>query len=195
MPARLLKKLPAEALPDNKSCKRSASSSPIESGFRLPCSSNLLGNSTVSSESEPSRGGRSYLSLKSCEAGSRTLRLRRLDLRSRSWRRDEVTVSSESEYDRRSSEPARRCSCGNSTLESRSKRTRLLERAREEATDFGLIRPYFRGLCRRGVGFCSCSGFCFYLCFHRDLATLPHFQAQGNGHHPQKYRWGMARLE
>jgi hypothetical protein len=141
VPAILLKKLPAEALPDNKSCKRSASSSPIESGFRLPCSSNLLGNSTVSSESEPSRGGRSYLSLKSCEAGSRTLRLRRLDLRSRSWRRDEVTVSSESEYERRSSEPARRCSCGNSTLESRSKRTRLLERAREEATDFGLIRP------------------------------------------------------
>jgi hypothetical protein len=136
----VLKKLPAEALPDNKSCNRSASSSPIESDFRFPCSSNLLGNSMVSSESEPSRGGRSYLSLKSCEAGSLGLRPRRLDLRS--WRRDEVTVSSESEHERRSSEPGRRCSCGNSTLESRSNRTRLFERVRsEEGTDFGLLRP------------------------------------------------------
>ena len=144
-----LKKLPAEALPANKSWRRSASSSPIDSGFRLPCSSNLLGNSTVSSESE-SRGGRSYFSLKSCEAGSLSLRPRRLDLRP--WLRDEVTVSSESEYERRSREPARRRSCGNSTLELRSNRTRLLERVRGGGggvTDFGLIRPSARNNTRQ----------------------------------------------
>jgi hypothetical protein len=138
-----LKKLPADALPANKSWRRSANSSPIDSDLRFPCSSNLLGNSTVSSESE-SWGGRSYLSLKSCEAGSLSLRPRRLDLRS--WRRDEVTVSSESEYEWRSREPARRRSCGNSMLESRSKRTRLFERVRGGGglTDFGLIRPSAR---------------------------------------------------
>jgi hypothetical protein len=156
----LLKKLPADALPANKSRRRSASSSPIDSGFRFPCSSNLLGKSTVSSESE-SCGGRSYLSLKSCEAGSRSRRPRSRRLELRSWWRNEVTVSSESEYERRSREPARRrCSYGNSTLESRSKRTRLFERVRGGGgvTDFGLIRPSVRNhICQQVLPQIGCN--------------------------------------
>jgi hypothetical protein len=54
LPAIPLKKFPAETRPDSNSCNLSAKSSPPkDSCFRLPCSSNLLGNSTVPlSESE-----------------------------------------------------------------------------------------------------------------------------------------------
>jgi hypothetical protein len=94
----------------------------------------------VASDSYP-EGVLSYLSLKSCEAGSLSLRPRRRDLRLLE-RPCDITVSSESEWERRSREPARRCSCGNSTLDSRSNWTRLLDRegvVEGGAVDFGLI--------------------------------------------------------
>jgi hypothetical protein len=142
-----LRSPPTGPLPANKSCNRSASSFPVDSGLRFPSLSKRGGKSVVLSESSSASGGaRSYLSLKSCEAGSRVLRPRRWGFRLLERCCWDVTVSSESEWEWRSRELARRCcSWGNSMFDSRSNWTRLLERewAVEAGAvdDCGLIRP------------------------------------------------------